>query len=59
MKDMKLAYKKIRIIKGATKVDDMMKIGIQGRKWINWIKRVKVLPPGLTKSCPAPMRDTP
>ena len=51
MKDMKLANKKIRIIKGATKVGDMMEIGIHSTKWI---KRVKVLLPGSTKSCPVP-----
>ena len=64
MKDMKVAYqinKKgrkreiIRIIKGATKVYDMMKIG---SSWKKRIRRVKVLPPGSTNSCPAPKRDT-
>ena len=65
MKDLKVAYKitkkgrkveMIRIINGATKVDYMMKIG---SSWKKRIRRVKVLPPGSTKSCPAPMRDTP
>ena len=51
MKDMELAYERIRIIKGATKVGDMMEIGIHSTKWI---KRVKVLLPGSTKSSPVP-----
>ena len=51
MKDMKLAYKKIRIIKGATKVNDMIEIG---SSWEKKIRRVKVLPPGSTKSCQLP-----
>ena len=54
-KDMKLAYKRIRIIPGATKVGDMMEEDIHREKWI---KRAKVLLPGSTKSCPAPKRDT-